>query len=1784
RIQYLTPITGYASVTNWNTNISITNNSALADGASNSQALNKTAEISLNLSGHGFGGSTPSILREGVTCLEGICSVVNWNPTTTFLVFNVTGFTNYSALGNIVPSLTNAILNVTNETLVPSGDNIQANVTVSDPEGNATNFTIVFFVNNVANITAQLDNNYADGSTISYVFNNTNITTDQTINVQFNATDGSGSSNYLNTSKISTQIQIDPCDIGSPNTTCYISGVKVFPNGYNLQGTGNLIIQNGGSFYNITGSNISFNLANITIQSGGNITSVSSGANAAGTIILNATDTINITDKIIAIGPQNHGGTAGKGGTVNISAPNIILPGSINVTGGKLGSGNNGMPGDGGRVNFNGTSIDFTGRIDANGQSSRWQCIIGTSGHLSDGGIINITGTTVNISGSITVDRGGRVADDCNNGIAGNISIYAQNLNYTGTTNGTANGSLFRPYVLLNVSNTADIYGNITDIYYLRTKTLLLQKNANLGFRQNFVLDTPTKNNFSYWEGNITTSGDVNITATPFQINGSISKTTGTLRIETNTFEFNNSITTTNNTHSAIIINATGSITIKSGLTITADGQGTVPAGNITLIAGGTINITGIVRATGSTDYGATAAKGGNITINARNSVLLPGTVNVTGGRISLGNNGMPGEGGTVSINSTNIEITGKIDLNGQSSRSDCTIGTAGHLSNGGTINITGTTVNITGVIHANRGGPVGASYVCNNGLGGNISITGNNLNLSGATIIALGNHTGNAINGTNSLEYNTNLSTSGTNNITPTPYIARSNNYGRIQYLTPITGYASVTNWNTNISITNNSALADGASNSQALNKTAEITLNLTGHPIVNQPQLLRDSIACGAICTIINWNSITKILTFNVTGFSNYSTSKNNTSPYAIFNRPLQDENYTQDVFNITLNTTVYDQDLDNITTKIYAYGSKQLEVQPDGTSTVALYHLNNDSSVGENDTRIYDFTGLGNNGTCMMVTSGNTGYCPYMNTTGKLGGAVFNGTQGINITYNQLFNLTQKNFTINTWVLPQETVLAPIIILTPGADDKHQYKIYGSAANTWAISVTNTTNNAFSATSTADFTSNTTYTMITLLYNQSNDGTGRITLYTNGQERTNTLIQGNLLDNFTAPLKIGNGTAKAIIDELAIWNRTLTANEVITLYNKQKYGYYTSLVYKGNSTTQNGTQITYNFTTTPIIPDNTTILLMHFDNESWIGENDTRFYDFTGLGNNGSCSKSANTCPLLNQSSKIGWGVEFDATQNISLGIVPALNLTNNISIFAWIRASSKSDGVIISRGDVGNGQFGLGYGMNCAGKLDLYLGAWLCSNVSINDNQWHHVGYTLNQSNLTFFVDGAYAGNFSSGTIAAYGNPETWIGSNNAGGIRLFNGTIDELVVYNRSLNYTEVLDTYRVRIDKYFWKVNVTDGSLQNETVFQRFHIKSGSVNTPPNVTTVAITPTFANTTDRMICTFTVSDPNAGDTLKINVTWYNGTAIYQTNGSFSVTNGTSMQANMTMGAQNKGQAWKCGVTASDQFSIGNQTNGTAVTILNSPPFKPILGLPADNNITTNRTLNMTWSNFSDADEDPITWQINITCLGGCSIDNRIFNSSTNETMPQKDGGSTVDDLNYFSDDGYHYNWSVRGYDNEVFGNWSNEANFSIEALVQITLTNNTILFGSKNIGNKDNTTDDNPNPITIKNQGNSFNNVNISSSDMLWDTKPTASAYYQFKADNISQQQGAFNYSGSITTFTNVPTGNQTTISRYNQSNENNTAEVDILIEVPLDEPPGNKTSLLTFTGYYLRVD
>jgi len=236
-----------------------------------------------------------------------------------------------------------------------------------------------------------------------------------------------------------------------------------------------------------------------------------------------------------------------------------------------------------------------------------------------------------------------------------------------------------------------------------------------------------------------------------------------------------------------------------------------------------------------------------------------------------------------------------------------------------------------------------------------------------------------------------------------------------------------------------------------------------------------------------------------------------------------------------------------------------------------------------------------------------------------------------------------------------------------------------------------------------------------------------------------------------------------------------------------------------------------------------DKSLILSLNFNNNSNIRENSTYFVDNSEHDNNG--SGSGDGCPLFNLTGKFNGAYTFDGiNDNVSIGDTSLDFIGGNFSISIWFKASDfdnndslygKQDQYFLHSIDSNNIRF----------EIKNLSGVW----ESVDDNYgsitldgWHNVVSIVNDSDLIIYTDGVYKNKITYGDIETTDN-NLIIGaySNSTG---FFNGTIDEVRIYNRSLSDDEVTKFYQSEFMKYNnsdWRfyVNVTNVIPDNHTYY-----------------------------------------------------------------------------------------------------------------------------------------------------------------------------------------------------------------------------------------------------------------------------------------------------------------------------------------------------------------------------
>ena len=537
---------------------------------------------------------------------------------------------------------------------------------------------------------------------------------------------------------------------------------------------------------------------------------------------------------------------------------------------------------------------------------------------------------------------------------------------------------------------------------------------------------------------------------------------------------------------------------------------------------------------------------------------------------------------------------------------------------------------------------------------------------------------------------------------------------------------------------------------------------------------------------------------------------------------------------------------------------------------SSLVLALNFNNNSAIGENSTFAVDSSMYGNNGSIMGGA--------FLTASGRFGGGVsINGTAGYVVvnTSTRLQNYSQK--TVMLWFKDNGTQTYRLLL-----DNGYWASPYGDyiytpdTSNNMYIYLKNKAGTVIGSPIGYTFGE---WTMIGYSWN----GT-KVNFYKNGLMATQSDFSGTLAcssyDLYLGALHDGSDQLNGTIDEVRIYNRSLSAQEIwlqyqseFQKYNSTTYRFYTNLTnltsgsyayygwandtagnsnYTGAYTASSPRYLTVNLNTDNTPPvlnftlptenngslinrnwaqlnisvadenldsfyfdwdytgaDSHLVGNWKLDDDPVHGENSTHAYDYSGSGNNGTIYGATYTA------GKKGLGLNFDMADDYvysgSLGLASA----SQVTFEAWVKSYYYYDDmqtIVSSLEDESEGTIWLS---RISGSSDL---GWEYSNGSIAylmvdavnffsgyNGEWVHMAVTADYATgqVKFYRNGEYYyGETMQNPVAPTKN-QLWIGSYDSTPRHLFNGSIDEVRVYNTVLSAEQVMQRYRSMRAKYY---------------------------------------------------------------------------------------------------------------------------------------------------------------------------------------------------------------------------------------------------------------------------------------------------------------------------------------------------------------------------------------------
>ena len=201
-----------------------------------------------------------------------------------------------------------------------------------------------------------------------------------------------------------------------------------------------------------------------------------------------------------------------------------------------------------------------------------------------------------------------------------------------------------------------------------------------------------------------------------------------------------------------------------------------------------------------------------------------------------------------------------------------------------------------------------------------------------------------------------------------------------------------------------------------------------------------------------------------------------------------------------------------------------------------------------------------------------------------------------------------------------------------------------------------------------------------------------------------------------------------------------------------------------------------------------------LWHFDEGSG-----TAAVDSSEYGNDGTIYGATWT------TRKLGSALKFDGTDDyVDCGNDPSLNITDKITIMLWMKPAVAGEGgpnaAPVSKAESGidwswqlryNAPGGWNY-MGFQFNGDPEGSTWVSVKQNLSPGEWYHIAGTFDGTNIKCYLNGVEKDTNQISAIKG-GNARLFIGQD--GWDSIFNGTIDEVKIYNRALSEEEIKADY-----------------------------------------------------------------------------------------------------------------------------------------------------------------------------------------------------------------------------------------------------------------------------------------------------------------------------------------------------------------------------------------------------
>lgn len=686
-------------------------------------------------------------------------------------------------------------------------------------------------------------------------------------------------------------------------------------------------------------------------------------------------------------------------------------------------------------------------------------------------------------------------------------------------------------------------------------------------------------------------------------------------------------------------------------------------------------------------------------------------------------------------------------------------------------------------------------------------------------------------------------------------------------------------------------------------------------------------------------------------------------------------------------------------------------------------------------------YDYTANDNDGTAVGGVVFNTTDClpDYGNCVG------FDGSNDIvNVGSAEDTDIT-NNLTVSAWVR-REVIdeLHSVIAKDDGTNRNYQLFIQGGTglANK-AHFIVFSSGTQFTAVSNDNITANVWHNLIGV-----HNGTDVI-IYVNGVLQTTTDSVASI-DNDPTDLCIGDRCGGGVlpfngeIDEVMIFNTSLTSSQISNIYNNQSarfkaQGLQEFKDFNVSFTNEDRVNVTAEFNrdfqsnmslrmgqwelglgyndsvdgdVTPANDDGM-VLYYHFDNLSSIAENDTHVFDFSGNGNNGTGVGGF----LANNSGYYNGSWRFDGVDEFfSASDSASLDITSNITLSFWFKRAATGVHINIGKWESVSPLNKRSYLLQVFTDDKIYFStsengtgndAFFGSTDTTTDLGWNHLVGVHNETDITVYLNAEELAGSITGSVtkllfnSSIDFRNIYDGNEN-------NGSIDEVMIFNRSLSVDEIKSLYiKGRLLYNFTDPLNLTASLENTTfniantterflpefqfisgnrtanpfyspllrpdlIFDFFEATAAGDNPPVSI--LSSPADNANFTNGSIVTFEVNGTDDFNLQNVTLTVYNpDDSINHTNFTnwTGTSNSTTFSFNFSAGGLYLWNALVTDNASQTDWAVNRTLNITTV----------VEGDTTNPNVTINQPLNQTYATS--------TIDFNVTALDDTAVDSCLY---------------------------------------------------------------------------------------------------------------------------------------------------------------------------------------------------